>query len=85
MKSGWKLADDAETENAKKTGLETESEPAGEKGLESESAGEKESKPEPAGKVRKYVYEIEIPANTTADIVLPDGRKETVGVGTWRF
>ncbi len=85
VKSGWKLADDAETENAKKTGLETESEPAGEKGLESESAGEKESKPEPVGKVRKYVYEIEIPANTTADIVLPDGRKETVGVGTWRF
>ena len=32
-----------------------------------------------------YEYEIEIPANTVADIILPDGRKETVGAGHYEY
>ena len=32
-----------------------------------------------------YEYQIEIPANTKAEIILPDGRKETVTAGVWEF
>lgn len=31
------------------------------------------------------VYEIEIPSNTTAEIILPDGRKAEVGAGEYHF
>lgn len=34
---------------------------------------------------KSYEYQIEIPANTTAEIILPDGRKETVSAGVWEF
>ena len=30
-------------------------------------------------------YEITIPSNTTAEIILPDGRKLNVHAGTWRY
>lgn len=33
----------------------------------------------------KYVYEIEIPANTTAEIILPNSAAETVTAGSYRF
>lgn len=32
-----------------------------------------------------WSFEIEIPANVTADIVLPDGTTKTVGTGTYEF
>lgn len=32
-----------------------------------------------------FVYEIEIPANCTADIILPDGTKQTVTAGKYTF
>ena len=32
-----------------------------------------------------YDYEIVIPSNTTAEIVLPDGRKETCKAGVYQF
>lgn len=34
---------------------------------------------------RGWKYNISIPANTTAEIVLPDGRKQTVGAGEYTF
>ena len=33
----------------------------------------------------KYIYEIEIPANCTADLILPDGKKETLLAGTYKI
>ena len=33
----------------------------------------------------RYIYEIEIPANCTADLILPDGKKETLHAGTYKF
>lgn len=33
----------------------------------------------------KYVYEIEIPANCTAEIILPNGTKQTVTAGKYTF
>lgn len=33
----------------------------------------------------KYVYDIEIPANTTAEIILPDNTVKTVTAGSYRF
>lgn len=33
----------------------------------------------------KYVYEIEIPANCTAEILLPNGKKQTVTAGKYTF
>lgn len=33
----------------------------------------------------KYVYEIEIPANCTAEIILPNGTKQTVTAGEYKF
>ncbi len=33
----------------------------------------------------KFSYEFVIPANTSADIILPDGRKERVAAGRHRF
>ena len=32
-----------------------------------------------------YKYEVEIPANCRAEIILPDGRKETVGAGHYEY
>lgn len=47
-----------------------------------EGAGDEREK---AKGVKKFVYKIEIPANTTADMILPGGRSERVGAGTWTF
>lgn len=33
----------------------------------------------------EYIYQMEIPANTTAEVILPDGREETVAAGKWEF
>lgn len=33
----------------------------------------------------KYSFEIEIPANTTADIILPNGTKQTITAGKYTF
>ncbi len=33
----------------------------------------------------KYIFEIEIPANTTADIILPNGTKQIVSAGKYTF
>ena len=33
----------------------------------------------------KLVYEVEIPANTEAEIILPDGRRECVTAGKYRY
>lgn len=33
----------------------------------------------------QVVYEMEIPANTEAEIILPDGRREMVAAGSYRF
>lgn len=33
----------------------------------------------------RYIYEIEIPANCTADLILPDGKKETLLAGTYKI
>ena len=30
-------------------------------------------------------YEFSVPPGTSAELCLPDGRKEEVGPGTWRF
>ncbi len=32
-----------------------------------------------------YTYEIEIPSNTTAEIILPDGKQESVSAGRYNF
>ena len=40
---------------------------------------------DPAAEKKRYEYHIEIPANTTAEILLPDGRKENVTAGVWEF
>ncbi|MCQ2481709.1 MAG: glycoside hydrolase family 78 protein, partial [Clostridia bacterium] len=32
-----------------------------------------------------YIYEIEIPSNTTAEIILPDGKRESVSAGKYNF
>ena len=33
----------------------------------------------------EYIYQMEIPANTSAEVILPDGREETVAAGKWEF
>lgn len=33
----------------------------------------------------RVMYQLEIPANTTAEVTLPDGRKENVTAGKWEF
>ncbi len=33
----------------------------------------------------KYIFEIEIPANTTADIILPNGKKQTITAGKYNL
>ena len=33
----------------------------------------------------KYIYEIEIPSNCTADVILPNGIKQTVTAGKYTF
>ena len=40
---------------------------------------------DPAAEKKSYEYHIEIPANTTAEIILPDERKENVTAGVWEF
>lgn len=34
---------------------------------------------------KNIAYEIEIPANTTAQVLLPDGRQESLGTGKYNF
>ena len=33
----------------------------------------------------RFVLDVEVACNTTAEVVLPDGRKETVGSGSYHF
>lgn len=76
VKSGWNLVNgSAGDEAGKDESVRTE-------GANGESRMDGGVKKAGTG---KYQYEIEIPANTTADVILPDGRRETIGVGTWKF
>ena len=32
-----------------------------------------------------YVYEVRVPANTTARLILPDGREQSLNAGEYKF
>ncbi len=76
VKSGWRLAKDTKMDGMDPEDMRGEGHANG-AGVEEERVGN--------AKMRKYVYKIEIPSNTTADVILPDGRMEKVVAGTWVF
>lgn len=76
VKSGWRLAKDTKMDGMDPEDMRVEGHANG-AGVEEERVGN--------AKMRKYVYKIEIPSNTTADVILPDGRREKVVAGTWVF